>query len=417
MRAILNPKPSSREADFHSRIDSWVKAEIKKGKTDFKELVWALPGVDPALVASSVQRLAPRNLGARQIARQLMSSSTGVAQTVLSPIGNAPVPHPLDYDWRFTKETVSVLHALFGDLTNEEGVIVLLGAPSLYLERATHSGRRFLLVDKNPAYEEASDSKGTVIHADLLRTTPTIKGNLIFADPPWYLEHQLSFIYAASMMCEDQGKVMIACPLVGTRPNIEEEWRLILNWSYALGLNYEGDSEVSVIYDSPFFERNAMRISGLPSNLGSWRRARLSIFSKQRSATISPLSLVPLDSWSNESHLGMKIRLVGEPSRSFKDPSLRSLIPGDILTSVSRRDSRRQMADVWTQGNRIFSCRGINVLRVILQALEKGLSPTAEVEKLVSRKLTEREESLVSKTVEKILKIVQLERLEMSTGV
>jgi hypothetical protein len=31
-----------------------------------------------------------------------------------------------------------------------------------------------------------------------------------------------------------------------------------------------------------------------------------------------------------------------------------SLIEGDILPTVSRRDPRRRLADVWTSGNRIF---------------------------------------------------------------
>ncbi len=34
--------------------------------------------------------------------------------------------------------------------------------------------------------------------------------------------------------------------------------------------------------------------------------------------------------------------------------NLISLVKGDILPTVSRRDPRRRQADVWTSGNRIF---------------------------------------------------------------
>lgn len=47
------------------------------------------------------------------------------------------------------------------------------------------------------------------------------------------------------------------------------------------------------------------------------------------------------------------------------DASLFSLIDGDILPTVSRRDLRRRAAQIWTSGNRIF---GTDNPQLVLQA-------------------------------------------------
>src|SRR5207245_9232836 len=101
-----------------------------------------------------------------------------------------------------------------------------------------------------------------------------------------------------------------------------------------------------------------------------------------------------------------KIRVLSFTLVSFQDPSLLSLVPNDILPSVSRSDHRRGMANVFTSGNRIFSCKGVNILIPILHAISFGSSPMKNVALFLNRRLKREECNLVLSTVGQIDKLV-----------
>ena len=105
-----------------------------------------------------------------------------------------------------------------------------------------------------------------------------------------------------------------------------------------------------------------------------------------------------------------RIRLLNDAA--FRDPRLKSLVPGDILPTVSRRDPRRQQVDVWTSGNRVFACDGLNVLELIFQALACGTSPHIAVSKNLKGQLKPDEAKLVSVTSDQINRIIGIEEGE-----
>jgi hypothetical protein len=90
----------------------------------------------------------------------------------------------------------------------------------------------------------------------------------------------------------------------------------------------------------------------------------------------------------------VRVRIRQPNLSGFADPSLVSVVPGDVLQSVSRRDSRRRLADVWTSGNRIFACQGRGVLQQILRAVAVGRSPYEAVALALERPLSSRKPSL-----------------------
>ena len=97
----------------------------------------------------------------------------------------------------------------------------------------------------------------------------------------------------------------------------------------------------------------------------------------------------------------------------FKDPLLVPLVSGDILPSVSRRDSLGKEADVWTIGNRVFRCEGRGVLLLILQALDDGKGPIEVIEANLDRSLSSGESEVVEMAIAQIEGIVETEQKEM----
>src|SRR5262249_61566996 len=89
-----------------------------------------------------------------------------------------------------------------------------------------------------------------------------------------------------------------------------------------------------------------------------------------------------------------------------------SLVPGDILPSVSRRDKRRRLTGVWTSGNRIFACWGRNVLRRIVQSIAIGQSPRETVAAYLRRPLSAEEVRLVGRSADVVMRIANLEGRE-----
>jgi len=220
---------------------------------------------------------------------------------------------------------------------------------------------------------------------------PKITARLIISDPPWYQECVISFLWAASQICSPNGLLLLSTPPVGTRPKAIQDWEDVLVWAKALGFRFLEMHECSLPYISPPFERNSLRAEGIMSVPNEWRRGNLAVLVREfDSSTARPQSCFPNTNWA-ENAIGdvrIKMRRQDQP-HDFIDPSLESIIQGDILPSVSRYDNRREIADVWTSGNRIFKCKGPAILQRIIEAIVDQGSPFSAVEDFVRRKLTE----------------------------
>lgn len=109
-------------ADFDDDVDGWVRAGIRAGATSFDDLICHLPGVYPTDAVAALDRLVDRDQitvseHRRGLARRLRVSAP-------APITALPVPHPLDFDWRFTAEALDVIVA--ASAASGDGVIACL---------------------------------------------------------------------------------------------------------------------------------------------------------------------------------------------------------------------------------------------------------------------------------------------------
>src|SRR5262249_13898501 len=98
------------------------------------------------------------------------------------------------------------------------------------------------------------------------------------ADPPWYPEHTLAFLWAAARQTRAGGRVFLSLPAEGTRPAVLADGEDMLSRAGAFGLRLVSLRRGALAYRTPPFESNALAaagISGVPSN---WRRGDLATF-------------------------------------------------------------------------------------------------------------------------------------------
>jgi hypothetical protein len=376
--------------------------------------VRSLPGIYPADILLSVERLA-KNKKISQNTFNIISRDSKKPSSIklLSiPILQQP-PHPLDFEWRFTDKTVINLAKYCLSISDPGDSIGLLGVPSLFrLVQYNNLNRKFFLFDKNPVEQEVRVEFSRCIPCDLgdYKINCCSIAKIVLMDSPWYPEYNRAFLWNATKICKEYGLILMVTPKEGTRPNIKEEWREILNFSKQIGLGYLGESPENIVYDAPYFERNALKAAGILNFPRDWRQANLSVFEKREERSTQQPTITETV-WHNDSNSGIRVRK-SQDNNDFHDPRLIPIVPNDILPTVSRRDPRRKQAQVWTHGNRIFDCKGTNVLHKILHARNFNESPEFHVELLIERKINKKEKILISQAKTQIDDLIKLERVE-----
>jgi hypothetical protein len=405
---------------FEDAVNCWVLDAITAGVVAFDELVMSLPGVYPAVVLRSLRYLSTSGKISAELLQRLLSKAKQKPERwnrsgYQIPL---PIPHPLDYDWRFTDATAQTLLRKCTAMTRYGDTIVLLGTPSLLrfgVKQFHH--RRMVLLEANSIMTEtlAQTRLNTqVMQCNLLRDPlPKLSAAAVVLDPPWYAEQIHSFLWAAYQLCKIGGHILVSLPPVGTRPGMKREWAETLSWAKRLGLHLVQLDELVLSYFTPLFEFNGLRAQGIPNLPKDWRRGNLAIFSRSHHSEVPrPIAPQQNEDWQEVLLLGVRIRVRNVVASEFENPSLISVVPGDVLTSVSRRDQRRSLADVWTSGNRIFACRGQSILWQILQAIAGARSPHEAVAATLKRSLSSEEATLVSHAVTQIVNLVSTEQKE-----
>lgn len=411
---------------FEDLVDDWVLDAVTHGIETFDKMLLALPSVYPSVALASIQRLVVSEklnpdilINATEDLRQRRGKDSNLINDYEFKRISLPVPHPLDYDWRYGTSAIKHLLDTCLDYTQQDELIILLGAPSLLRVAVECSyPRQMVLLDSNSTIIDSfagAVPEGQVQRFDAFQDTlPKLEAAVVIIDPPWYERHLMAFTWVASRLCKKGGHILASVPPIGTRPNVRHELSKFFQWSEQLGLTRLRLDLASLPYISPPFERNALRAEGLFKVPSDWRRGDLVIFLNSYQNNIPrPVASSPDDGkWSEETLFSVRIRIRNEFSAGFNDPTLISIVPGDILPSVSIRDERRILVDVWTSGNRVFTCKGRGILRQIISALAIERAPEDIVAEGLGRKLTVSENELVLQVASQISKIIELEQAE-----
>lgn len=398
------------------RVDEWVLEGLKSGFSTLEELTAELPGVYPTFIRDSIHKLSLSGEISPDVVKSLLRP-TGSRRSIpaFSETDGLPLPHPLDFEWRFSWDASKRILQVARRLAKEADEILLLSTPSVFyyaIQNKDTQGIRYI-GDRTVVTEFLCGIPNTEAACDFLSTNPNgiADAGVVVIDPPWYEEFLHTFMWLATASCKIGGYVILSFPPEGTRPGINAEWHRFLRFADQLGMILFAKEEGLLAYDSPFFEVNALYAEGI-SIPRIWRKGIMRVFKKVAEVrTLKPLAK-PTEKWNEVQFGSARLKLRPTVSAQGIDPRLSAVVPGEIFPSVSRRDPRRKLADVWTSGNRIFKCSRTDVLEGIITVLQ-NLESSAEALEQICSGLHPLERPAVKQTVTQLCCIIKKEESEL----
>jgi hypothetical protein len=346
------------ETSFLEKIDAWVLRCLSQGATSFRELLAELPGVYPAEVLCSLRRLRRNSLISELdvLAIELEAASIPVLQREPVAPGKRFIEHPLDFEWRFTRQGVE---RICGEIEKRklkpQAEVLCLGCPSIFLFGRQHfKNLTFRLWDKNTPIIGQMEEVRDICRVDITLTMPPHHAaDIIVVDPPWYNEFYRLFIWAGFHCLASGGRIILSFPPEGTRPSVEDDFNSLIKWISQYGLKLESRQPNCLPYRSPLFEVNALRAQGVSNFPLNWRRGDLLILSKQKMTPFpKPSCQFPAEKWEEIGLRTSRIKINRE--KKCGGSIFRSVGGPEILPSVSSRYRLRGLANVVTSGNRFI---------------------------------------------------------------
>ena len=360
MRERLRGTSISSDARFARFVKVSIVRAIRKGARTFEDLLLHLPSIYPTEVLAAVDEMRGLRSVEDELVNQIRADAGVRPQRVVRGGSLLPLPHPLDFEWRFSEETCRELLVGATEMTRSGETILLYGTPGLAYAAVSLPvrNRRIVFAGADTVVtrrlRSLNDTSGRPISVLIGGGVEPGCASAVVVDPPWYLDYLSPMLRVAAEACRLDGVVLAGLPPLGIRPGVSDERDAVDSFLARQGLDRMALEELAVSYETPFFEANALAAVGVyvPA---VWRRGDLAVYRRRmalRGGTVAPKS--PLEAWEEVEVEGMRIRVQFGTGASASRGVLESVVRGDVLPSVSRRDLRRAKANVWTSGNRIF---------------------------------------------------------------
>ncbi|QFT83145.1 hypothetical protein FIU89_21170 (plasmid) [Roseovarius sp. THAF27] len=359
---------------FESRVEFWLLKSLSAGVTSFSSLLAELPGVYPTAAMAGIRRLVKSGRISVEMGRKLALQAR-VASSPTSTYAELPPPHPLDFEWRFNQETSEALasRAVIPS-ARRFGRTLCLGVPTVALAAiklglGQHADFLGEANEISTAVSEHARRRASSLstHFGSSRASSASYASVVL-DPPWYDDCLHEMIPLAASACQHNGTVFVVAAPFGSRRSAIDHRANLISIAEQCGLVLANQVPAFARYQTPFFEANALKAAGLAVP-GDWRTADLLEFRKAGVGSSLPLKARTRPRPWHELSVG-RMRLfidVSQPDEHGGDVTLNSIVAGDVLPTVSRRDGRRTRANVWTSGNRIFRCNRPNELVAALE--------------------------------------------------
>lgn len=339
------------EPAFRSMICRWLAGLSDDTLLDINAVFEQSPGVYP----TTLLPLWRSELRKRGLAPAIPVQRQSSGCTMPDPL---PVAHPVHAEWRFTPESAKDLVGLaVAELPPTEAVLHI-GTPSTFLFGvfADHEHRHILVDQSAPVIDALANQDVKAPHAmigvDLLDVSRMyFSAGSAILDPPWYVDDTLAFVEAAQEACRLNATILLCQPMLGTRPGVAQERESILRRVALAGLKLDRVLSGAVRYMMPHFEASALRAEGLNEAVpATWRRGDVLVL-RTTGSPKRPRVDNRQKGWREVKFGPVRIMLAAHPT----GPDLGDLAPGDVLSTVSRRDPRRARIGFWTSGNRVFT--------------------------------------------------------------
>ncbi len=303
------------------------------------------------------------------------------------------IPHPLDFEWRNSTASLNYLINEVQIINSVNDRILFLGMPTLFATACINDiPQNVTLVERNkPIVRGLSKlnfdkERFQILEVDIFKVAPKEIGKYysVIMDPPWYSPHFYQFMWLAAQCVEVGGVIGISLPPINTRPHVDIERINWFSFCQKNGLYLENLYAQKLHYAMPFFEFNAFRAAGISNILPFWRKGDLALFRKVHAYKLERNVIDENKSeWTEREIDTVRIRIKVEKGPTNEELKIIHLVKGDILPTVSTRDNRRDKANVWTSGNRIYQ---ISDTKRFLQLLDEvdNENPKTKEEKLVA---------------------------------
>lgn len=345
---------------FEHRVDALVSSALESNITGFPELLTNLPGIFPSALLASLRRLRRSAvIGAQHFL--MLEHEAKTRRDVHTYDQSLPPPHPLNYEWRFTRESAQFLLNVACRSTSPGGTVLLFGTPGVArasLRSGIPQSITFLGEDNEVSSILRTENEKLGSPLDILLCgdrLPCNDADAVIIDPPWYQEYISAMLTSAAVACKVGGKVYFSLAPIGTSRSVYAQRAEVIRLALSLGLQLERIEAGALRYETPFFEANALSACGL-SPVAEWRNADLVAFTKVAHVDVpSDTNCLNTDGWQEVNVGRMRLFIRNNHDCDIAYPfRLQPLVPGEVLPSVSRRDPRRHDANIWTSGNRIF---------------------------------------------------------------
>jgi hypothetical protein len=326
----------------------WLQSLDDPVVTDFPHVLRASPGYYPTTLFA---------VWSQEMTRRGLVTRPGPPPQDVP--GLLPVEHPQDADWRFIPASTSALLDLAAEgLTRGDGIAHVGTHSTFRLAVRTHPDLTHLLLDRNHRIIETLSLGLPQPHAAAcvdLASAELAPGGMRAAilDPPWYPSDTVHFLRAASRCCAIGARLVLCQPTMATRPEVGVERDQLRRQAAELGLQATRLLPGFVRYQTPHFEAMSLRttLAGVPIP-PDWRTGDVVILTKSLDVDHPPVGMpAPEPEWTEVRFGPVRIKL--RPSLSG-EPDLASIVDGDRLPTVSRRDGVRPRIGLWTSGNRVY---------------------------------------------------------------
>ena len=350
--------------------------------------------LDHLLAARCVPGASATGVTPRKDLQHSLSNEADLA-VVCSYLGELGVPHPADYDWRFSPSTIIEL-ADNHRASCIEGRTALLGTPTL-LPLLRQRGHDVVLFDLSRStiddLKRIGFERGLFTHDLFGPTSVEEHGQFehVVGDPPWYPEFLHTFVLRSAELLEVGGLLSLSVMPLLTRPTAEAEREELLRFAASVGLNLIGVEGAVLKYDSPPFEKRVLDRQGI--HCDSWRRGDLFLFRKDESVSLANLVVRrPRDEpiWIERRVGGVKIKVREGDEETQPGGMVVQFEPAGVspfYDSFSRRSPDRSRVDVWSSNGRAFAVKGLRAVRYCLRVLETRTDTRAAAERASLRGL------------------------------